>query len=79
MHHLKRLLFAFQKRYSNLWPVILLDNQGNVSEIHYNNRTMGPLQAPGHIIIPFYHALKVSLSSFVQYIRRACPFCPCRV
>ncbi|CAG0886700.1 unnamed protein product, partial [Darwinula stevensoni] len=50
------------KRYSNLWPVILLDNQGNVSEIHYNNRTMGPLQAPGHIIIPFYHALKLFVS-----------------
>ncbi|GLH11188.1 MIP04111p [Gryllus bimaculatus] len=47
------------KRYSQLWPIITLNQDGDVCEIHYNNRTMGPLQAPSHIIVPFYHAYKL--------------------
>ncbi|CAG2053397.1 unnamed protein product [Timema podura] len=46
------------KRYSQLWPVICVNQEGDVSEIHYNNRTMGPLQVPSHIVVPFYHAYK---------------------
>nr|CAD7460450.1 unnamed protein product [Timema tahoe] len=47
------------KRYSQLWPVICVNQEGDVSEIHYNNRTMGPLQVPSHIVVPFYHAYKL--------------------
>nr|CAD7258918.1 unnamed protein product [Timema shepardi] len=47
------------KRYSQLWPVICVNHDGDVSEIHYNNRTMGPLQVPSHIVLPFYHAYKL--------------------
>lgn len=47
-------------RYSALWQVICLDAEGDVTEIHYNNRTMQPLQAPVHVVTPFYHAYKVS-------------------
>ncbi|MCL4116511.1 UNVERIFIED_CONTAM: hypothetical protein GTU68_031706, partial [Idotea baltica] len=46
-------------RYSALWQVICLDADGDVSEIHYNNRTMQPLQAPTHVVTPFYHAYKM--------------------
>ncbi|RXG62471.1 Gamma-butyrobetaine dioxygenase, partial [Armadillidium vulgare] len=46
-------------RYSALWQVICLDAEGDVSEIHYNNRTMQPLQAPVHVVTPFYHAYKM--------------------
>lgn len=47
------------KRYSQLWPVICLNQDGDITEIHYNNRTMGPLQTPSHIVVPFYHAYKL--------------------
>jgi len=47
------------KRYSQLWPIVVLNKDGDVSEIHYNNRTMGPLQAPSHVVLPFYHAYKL--------------------
>ncbi|CAG0919307.1 unnamed protein product [Notodromas monacha] len=53
------------KRYSQLWPVIALDSHGDLAEIHYNNRTSGPLQAPNNVVIPFYHALK----KFVDKLR----------
>jgi hypothetical protein len=56
---LLRDIADFQKRYSQLWPVIALDAQGDVTEIHYNTRTSGPLQAPNNVVIPYYHALKV--------------------
>jgi len=47
------------QRYSNMWPIIVTDAEGDVQEIHYNNRTMGPLQAPDHVVVPFYHAYKL--------------------
>ncbi|KAI9552810.1 hypothetical protein GHT06_020690 [Daphnia sinensis] len=43
-------------KFSQTWPIICTDNEGKVTEIHYNNRTMGPLQAPNHLITPFYHS-----------------------
>lgn len=36
-----------------------MNNEGEVTEIHYNNRTMGPLQVPSHLVTPFYHAYHV--------------------
>jgi len=44
------------RKFSQVWPVICLDDKGEICEIHYNNRTMGPLQAPTHLVTPFYHA-----------------------
>ena len=32
------------QRYGNMVPIIVTDPEGDVTEIHYNNRTMGPLQ-----------------------------------
>nr|CAG4637028.1 EOG090X06NC [Ceriodaphnia reticulata]SVE72949.1 EOG090X06NC [Ceriodaphnia reticulata] len=46
-------------KFSQTWPIICTDNDGAVTEIHYNNRTMGPLQAPSHLVTPFYHAYHV--------------------
>ncbi|XP_037072112.1 gamma-butyrobetaine dioxygenase-like [Pollicipes pollicipes] len=48
-----------EMRYSNMWPIIVTNPEGDVQEIHYNNRTMGPLQAPDHVVVPFYHAYKL--------------------
>lgn len=47
-------------KFAQTWPIICTDNEGAVTEIHYNNRTMGPLQAPSHLVTPFYHAYHVS-------------------
>ncbi|XP_046394006.1 gamma-butyrobetaine dioxygenase-like [Ischnura elegans] len=46
-------------RYSQLWPIICLNSEGDITEIHYNNRTMGPVQSPSHVVVPFYHAYKL--------------------
>ncbi|KAA0191833.1 hypothetical protein HAZT_HAZT010520 [Hyalella azteca] len=46
-------------RYSAIWPVICTNSDGDITEIHYNNRTMQPLQAPTHVVTPFYHAYKL--------------------
>lgn len=51
-------IFNDGQRYMNMWPVIVTDTNGDVQEIHYNNRTMGPLQAPDHVVVPFYHAYR---------------------
>ncbi|XP_023233830.1 uncharacterized protein LOC111633481 [Centruroides sculpturatus] len=45
--------------YSQTIPVICVDNDGEVQEIHYNNRTMAPLQIPSHLVMPFYHAYQL--------------------
>lgn len=45
-------------RYSQMNPIICVGKEGNVEEIHYNNRTMAPIQTPSHLVAPFYHALK---------------------
>jgi len=47
------------RRYSATWPIITTNSEGEVVEIHYNNRTMQPLQAPTEVVSPFYHAYKV--------------------
>ncbi|XP_064480539.1 gamma-butyrobetaine dioxygenase-like isoform X2 [Ornithodoros turicata] len=52
-------------RYSQTTPIICVGKDGNTEEIHYNNRTMAPLQAPPQLVKPFYHALK----EFVQKLR----------
>lgn len=44
------------RKFSQTWPIICTNNEGDITEIHYNNRTMGPLQAPSHLVTPFYHA-----------------------
>ncbi|GAB6022827.1 hypothetical protein CHUAL_006923 [Chamberlinius hualienensis] len=46
-------------KYSQHWPIICVDKDGEVTEIHCNNRTMGPLQAPSHLVLAFYHAYKL--------------------
>ncbi|XP_076058751.1 gamma-butyrobetaine dioxygenase-like isoform X2 [Oratosquilla oratoria] len=46
-------------RYSALWPIICTNSDGDITEIHHNNRTMQPLQAPTHVISPFYHAYRL--------------------
>ncbi|KAF2358772.1 protein of unknown function DUF971 [Trinorchestia longiramus] len=53
-------------RYSALWPVICTDSEGDITEIHYNNRTMQPLQAPTHVVTPFYHAYKMFSQKLVE-------------
>ncbi|XP_043244182.1 gamma-butyrobetaine dioxygenase-like [Amphibalanus amphitrite] len=56
------ILFSIKnkgQRYGNMVPIIVTDSEGDVTEIHYNNRTMGPLQAPDHVVVPFYHAYKL--------------------
>lgn len=72
-HHLTDLsLFASRrfsiknegKQYSALWPVLCTNTDGDVTEVHYNNRTMKPLQAPTHVVTPFYQAYRVSLQLF---------------
>lgn len=45
--------------YSQTIPVICVDKDGEVQEIHYNNRTMAPLQVPSHLVMPFYHAYQL--------------------
>ncbi|KAG0413944.1 hypothetical protein HPB47_008897 [Ixodes persulcatus] len=45
-------------RYSQMSPIICVGKDGSVEEIHYNNRTLAPIQAPAHLVAPFYHALK---------------------
>lgn len=45
-------------RYSQMSPIICVGKDGNPEEIHYNNRTMAPLQVPPQIVAPFYHALR---------------------
>lgn len=47
------------QQYSAVWPVLCTNSDGDVIEVHYNNRTMKPLQAPTHVVIPFYHAYKL--------------------
>jgi len=47
------------RKFSNTWPILCTNNEGHVTEIHYNNRTMGPLQTPSHLVTPFYHAYKL--------------------
>ncbi|KAG7170366.1 Gamma-butyrobetaine dioxygenase-like 3 [Homarus americanus] len=46
-------------KYSALWPILCTNREGDVTEVHYNNRTMKPLQAPTHVVTPFYHAYKL--------------------
>ncbi|XP_013786586.1 uncharacterized protein LOC106470568 [Limulus polyphemus] len=46
-------------RYSQTIPVICVDKSGEVQEIHYNNRTLAPIQLPPHLVVPFYHAYKL--------------------
>lgn len=53
------------QRYSQVWPVITLGDNGDVKEVHYNNRTMGPLQVPTRYVTPFYHAYKM----FTDHVR----------
>lgn len=45
--------------YSQSFPVICVDNEGEIEEIHYNNRTMSPLQTQSHLVTPFYHAYRI--------------------
>ncbi|KAK8748261.1 hypothetical protein OTU49_016393 [Cherax quadricarinatus] len=47
------------RQYSALWPILCTNSEGDVTEVHYNNRTMKPLQAPTHVVTPFYHAYKL--------------------
>jgi len=47
------------RRYSTSFPVITCSSEGVITEIHYNNRTMQPLQAPPEMVAPFYHAYKL--------------------
>lgn len=47
------------QQYSAVWPILCTNSEGDVTEVHYNNRTMKPLQAPTHVITPFYHAYKL--------------------
>lgn len=47
------------QQYSALWPILCTNSDGDVTEVHYNNRTMKPLQAPTHVVTPFYHAYKL--------------------
>ncbi|XP_042878598.1 gamma-butyrobetaine dioxygenase-like isoform X1 [Penaeus japonicus] len=47
------------KQYSALWPVLCTNTDGDVTEVHYNNRTMKPLQAPTHVVTPFYQAYRL--------------------
>lgn len=58
-------IFSHNMRYSQMRPVICVNKEGNVSEIHYNNRTLAPVQVTPHLIAPFYHALK----EFAQKMR----------
>ncbi|XP_077560196.1 gamma-butyrobetaine dioxygenase-like [Haemaphysalis longicornis] len=51
-------IFSHNMRYSQTKPVICVNKEGMVSEIHYNNRTLAPVQTPPHLVAPFYHALK---------------------
>lgn len=46
-------------KYSQHWPIICVDKDGELTEIHLNNRTMGPLQAPSHLVLAFYHAYQL--------------------
>ncbi|XP_076351037.1 gamma-butyrobetaine dioxygenase-like [Tachypleus tridentatus] len=46
-------------RYSQCIPVICVDKNGEVQEIHYNNRTLSPIQLPSHLVLPFYYAYKL--------------------
>ncbi|KAK4316303.1 hypothetical protein Pmani_012523 [Petrolisthes manimaculis] len=47
------------QQYSALWPILCTNADGDMTEVHYNNRTMKPLQAPTHVVTPFYHAHKL--------------------
>jgi len=47
------------RKFSNQTPILCTNNEGHVTEIHYNNRTMGPLQMPSHLVTPFYHAYRL--------------------
>ncbi|XP_050704041.1 gamma-butyrobetaine dioxygenase-like isoform X2 [Eriocheir sinensis] len=47
------------QQYSAVWPVLCTNSDGDVIELHYNNRVMQPLQASTHVVIPFYHAYKL--------------------
>ncbi|KAK7072111.1 hypothetical protein SK128_005471 [Halocaridina rubra] len=47
------------QKYSALWPILCTNSDGDVTEVHYNNRTMKPLQAPTHVVTPFYHAYRL--------------------
>ncbi|XP_054926609.1 gamma-butyrobetaine dioxygenase-like isoform X5 [Dermacentor andersoni] len=51
-------IFSHKMRYSQTRPVICVNKDGNVCEIHYNNRTLAPVQVAPHLVAPFYHALK---------------------
>ncbi|KAH7953218.1 hypothetical protein HPB49_006188 [Dermacentor silvarum] len=51
-------IFSHKMRYSQTKPVICVNKDGNVCEIHYNNRTLAPVQTAPHLVAPFYHALK---------------------
>lgn len=46
-------------KYSQHWPIVCVNKDGDVVEIHYNNRTMGTLQVPSHLVLPFYHAYRL--------------------
>ena len=56
-------LTYLQRKFSNQTPILCTNNEGHVTEIHYNNRTMGPLQMPSHLVTPFYHAYRVILAN----------------
>ena len=47
------------QQYSAVWSILCTNASGDITEVHYNNRTMKPLQAPIHVVTPFYHAYKV--------------------
>jgi gamma-butyrobetaine dioxygenase len=47
-----------ENTYKHHVPLICLDNNGEIEEIHVNNRTMGPLHSPPHLVTPFYSAYK---------------------
>ncbi|XP_062507732.1 gamma-butyrobetaine dioxygenase-like [Corticium candelabrum] len=47
-----------ENTYKHHVQIICLDNSGHMEEIHINNRTMGPLHAPLHLVKLFYSAYK---------------------
>ncbi|XP_037276727.2 gamma-butyrobetaine dioxygenase-like [Rhipicephalus microplus] len=51
-------IISHNMRYSQTKPVICVNKDGHVCEIHYNNRTLAPVQTSPHLVAPLYHALK---------------------
>lgn len=51
-------IMTSKMRYSQQCPTICTGRNGELLEIHYNNRTTRPLQAPSQVIPAYYHAYK---------------------